>query len=714
MQRIFTIGILSLTLLGGVWGIAVPVTHAVSVDGSSPPTVNSAPAPAASGTASPAGGTQIQTPPPGDGSGIPVNGKPGATEEAYDSIMASIMSLFAWLVGVSAIVLDYAVFYTVVKGGALVGADSNSALSAIGVAWRILRDIGNIVLIFGFLAVGITVILDVNWYGVWTKMIPRLLLAAIFINFSFFISGAVISAGNLFATQFYTQINGGVAAGTKPPSLDGVSKEGISTKIMAQLGLQTLYNVDRNTDIFKNGNMWVVGFMGIILFLVTAFVMFSLAIILIARFVALIFLIIVAPVGFAGFAVPKLEGLASKWWKTLVEQTITAPILLLLLYVALAVITDNSFLRGFGVPPNASWLDVLKVDRGTDIGNFAGVVLSFLIAIGLLLAVTIAAKQLSAFGASTATKWGSKLTFGLTAATAGAGGRYTAGWATTRMASGLRKTRFARSETGRMVLGGLDRAGKSTYDFRNAAVAKSLGGTYLAKEGGVHFGTGIKEGFSESEKKGIKAREEYAKTLEVSQREKIQQNKLKETKADTEKKQKQLIAELDTRHLAEREPLENSIKEQRARVAQLRTKVTAGGAAADKKELETAKKELQTAELGLNNDLRQIEGIKQKQSQIRKEMEGVHKEVIEGMQQRIDAIDRAPKEQYAKNLRTGIKAVLKRNWTAGENIEKSAGKSKNQAALDAIQAAIDSGAKAEGKTSAPKVGDVDAKEDDKH
>ena len=84
-------------------------------------------------------------------------------------------------------------------------------LSAVGVTWRILRDLGNIIIIFGFLAIGITTILNVNWYGGKMKMLPMLLVSAVFLNFSLFITEAVIDTGNLFATQFYTQINGGVS-----------------------------------------------------------------------------------------------------------------------------------------------------------------------------------------------------------------------------------------------------------------------------------------------------------------------------------------------------------------------------------------------------------------------------------------------------------------------------------------------------------------------
>ncbi|MFA6502864.1 MAG: hypothetical protein WCT45_01230 [Candidatus Paceibacterota bacterium] len=386
-------------------------------------------------------------------------------DDKYGFIMTKIMSLFAWLVGVAAITLDNAVYYTVVTMGTYV-----NNLSAVGVAWTVLRDLGNILLIFGFLAIGITTILNVDWYGGGKKMLPKLVLAAVFLNFSLFMTEAVIDVGNLFATQFYTQINGGQAAGVKGFS---TSSEGISNKIMDQLGLQTIYgDAQRKPDLLKGANSWFVGFMGILLFIVTAFVLFSLAFILIARFVILLYLIILAPVGFAGFAIPQLEGAAKSWRDALVEQTLTAPVLLLTLYVALAVITDVNFLTG----PKQDWTGFIN----GDFNGFAGMLLSFLVAMGLLLAVTIFAKKLSAFGASGATKLAGGVTGALSFGAMSLAGRGTAGVA----GYALNAKRIQARAAGGGLLGAAARvsafAGRNlegrTFDVRNVPGAKLLGG----------------------------------------------------------------------------------------------------------------------------------------------------------------------------------------------------------------------------------------------
>jgi hypothetical protein len=426
----------------------------------------------------------------------------GDMNSQMGGIMMYIMMLFAWLVGVAAITLDYATYYTVIIMGTYV-----KNLTAIGVTWRILRDVGNIMLIFGFLAIGITTILDVDWYGGGKKMLVGLILAAVFLNFSLFFTEAVIDVGNLFATQFFTQINGGKVVDANFLKNLNTSNEGISNAIQAQLGLPSIYNIPKaDSSVFKN--QWTIGFMGIILFIITAFVMFSLAFILIARFIYLIFLIILAPVGFAGFAVPQLKGIAKKWQDALVEQTITAPVLFLMLYVALAVITDAKFLAGFGgTSGSQNWLSIGGATA--NVGSFASVLLPFLVAMGLLVAVTITAKKLGAVGADFATKTAGKLTFGATA------------WAATRTLSrgAYHIQRYARQNamfnkidafTGRGMTRSLDKVATASFDIRGISALKNLPG------GGLNAGDPAKDGFVGARKRTIEDHEKAAKAIETA------------------------------------------------------------------------------------------------------------------------------------------------------------------------------------------------------
>lgn len=447
-------------------------------------------------------------------------------DKALAWIMVKIMSLFAWLVGVAALVLNYAVYYTVVTMG-----DYVSKLSAVGLTWSILRDIGNIMLIFGFLAVGISVILNSEWYGGGAKMLPMLLVAAVFINFSLFITGAVIDTSNLFATRFYKQINGGKMPDASSTSIEN---EAISNTIMTKIGINGIYNSAKGEKkVLSTGNTFLIGFMSIILFSVTAFVMFTLAFILIARFVILLFLIIIAPIGFAGLAIPQLKGTAGKWWNTLFEQAITAPVLMLLLYIALRVIIDDNFLK-FGGKTGTDWTGF--TGKETNIADFAGLMLSFIIAMGLLLAVVIISKKLSAFGAGAASKTAGKLTFGAMAFA----GRHTVGRASSHLARKVSDSSWGGSERGRLIAGGLNRVGKGSFDVRGIKAGGGLNSL------GVDAGVAQKGGFKASQDKAIKAREDYANSLSGRKRTKKEGSALVAAwaeKSDAEKKHTEAVAE---------------------------------------------------------------------------------------------------------------------------------------------------------------------------
>ena len=381
--------------------------------------------------------------------------------DPLDWIMQELLKLFGWLLAAASVLLDQAVLYTVVTAGQYI-----QGLSAINVAWTVLRDVGNIILVFGFLAVGISTIFNADFYGGGTKILPKLLIAAVLLNFSLFIASAIVDTGNLFATQFYKAISGPTAVGAQ--GLDQHS--GVTGHIMNTLGLSTLYDLGTGTQIDPS----LVGFLGIVLVLIATLVIGSLAFMLIARFVILILLLITSPIGFVAFAVPKFEGVGRQWLEQLINQTLTAPVMLLLLYVALKVITDPFFLSGAGVGAGdqqgiGTWGAAINAQGTNGIFSFGSLLLTFLVAMGLLLAVLYFAKQLSAFGSGQIIdRTGQALSFPFRAA-----GAFGTGWAGKRLQKFNTNMRSRRA--GRVVGGVLSAATLGTLsDYNVSKAAKGM------------------------------------------------------------------------------------------------------------------------------------------------------------------------------------------------------------------------------------------------
>lgn len=619
----------------------------------------------------------------------------------YNLIMIKIMELFAWLLGVAALTLNYAAYYTVVTMGSYV-----HNLSAVGVTWRILRDIGNIMLIFGFLAVGITTILNVDWYGGGKKMLPMMLVAAVFLNFSLFISEAIIDTGNLFATQFYKQIVGGTLPTQSSSGLLTVtttsgavnlnpSNEGISNAIMSKLGLQTIYGNGRaDPAIFNDGSPWLIGFMGIILFIIAAFVMFSLAFVLIARFVVLIFLIILAPVGFAGLAVPMLAKRAGQWWNKLFEQTITAPILLLMLYIALAVITDQQFLMGSsgGNIANRAWTGLIA---NVNIAGFASILLSFLVAMGLLLVVVIQSKNLSAFGAAGAIKLGGKLSFGATAF----GLRSTAGWASNKIGRGLRNTRIGNRIATVPILGtnltkAFEGIGKSSFDLRGAGALKNIG---------IDAGKAQEGGWNKWEEEKIKARMEYAKGFKGRELWKSEQDTASNAETERDSAQKSVNAtkavleedkkSLDRldKDLERMKRMQEGMSEQDSRYEKLTQDIT-------QKEKEKTTAETRSGERNTAHETAKLALTEAEQKLTA--ASNANKEITSGA---------AAQKKYAQNLtpqwlgKWGNYVINPyRNTQATKKILTEAKKSKTEKDLDSLKKLLEDNTKKEEKAEKPK------------
>ncbi len=313
-----------------------------------------------------------------------------------------ILSLFGWLAGAMGTLMGATLYYTVVRMGTMVGA-----FTSIQVAWGVFRDIGNIALIFGFMAIGIATILDNATYGA-KKALASLLIVAITLNFSLFVAEFIVDTGNLFATQFYAQMYG--SAGM-PQSFD-VSTEPVTNHLMTNLGLTTLYNFQNGeatqaaqAGSAAQGHWFFTFFAGMLLFAITALVFGAIAIMLIARFVILLFLFIVSPIGFLGLAdIPMVKEYGKKWWKALTDQTIFAPVMMLLLLVVVKVGSEPQLFALSGATTDAA-----SVFTSAGAGQVANLLLSFAIIIGLLIASLIIAKSLSSQAAGFATKWSGRV-----------------------------------------------------------------------------------------------------------------------------------------------------------------------------------------------------------------------------------------------------------------------------------------------------------------
>ncbi|MBA3789477.1 hypothetical protein H0X32_03785 [Patescibacteria group bacterium] len=325
------------------------------------------------------------------------------------SIAFFIFQVSATILGFAALVFNWIVTITIFQF-ATYFANSPGFL----LAWGILRDVGNIMLLFGFIFMGISTILDIQSFSA-KKTLPGLIIFAVLLNFSLFASEGVVDVANALASSFFLQAGqsneGGSCAnqiGGSPTSVQTNvagctgTTAGISGTIIQAAGINTVFAA--KTPLDKSSGALVLFLLSIFL-IITAVVLFAGTILLIVRVLVLVFMLVVSPLGFAAMALPPFHKMAMGWWRKLLSEAFVAPVFLLLIFVSIKIMSSIS-VNSTG--ETASFADAVANPGSKDIGIF----LIFFLITGFMIAALIAAKKMGASGAEFAANKASSLVFG--------------------------------------------------------------------------------------------------------------------------------------------------------------------------------------------------------------------------------------------------------------------------------------------------------------
>lgn len=361
----------------------------------------------------------------------------------------------------------------------------------INTMWGIIRDIFNLLFIFGLIFAGFKLILGIDDSGS-KKMIGSIIVAALLINFSLYAAQIVVDFSNIMAYQINELI--------QPPEttvvLGGWSVPNISTSFtqltnLDQLGDESKQMADAaGLGVDTIGAAVVLGLLFTIFYSVLGFVFAAGAFVLFSRFIALIFLMIFSPVMFLGFIFPNFKSYSSQWGKLLISQALVGPAFLFMLYLSLQALSGLTTLEQFTV---------------------TNIILYLLIVTAFIWGSLVVARSMSSWGAFQAYNAGNVLSSklrrvagGATAGMAGRGLRASIGkWSQSIAENDKTKDWAANSRIGRRALNLTTRLGDSSFDVRR------IGG--LGKKYGL--GEGLKGGYATKTKEIIEAEKKYAEKL---------------------------------------------------------------------------------------------------------------------------------------------------------------------------------------------------------
>ena len=248
-------------------------------------------------------------------------------------LLVQIMTFILFLVGSF---FNFVVEQLVVNMGHFV---TSSDAVGIQIAWRIMRDLANLAIIGGLIATAIGTILHLAAINA-QKLLVRLIIAALLVNFSFFFAGAVIDSSNFLATAIYKAT---ISTENCRESCTIVSR--FDRVIRTNNHNIAAYLADKKVGDIKQDSQWmaiVQDLLAIVVIGITIFVFLSAITLLLGRFVALILILITSPIGIAGLAIPQINRYAKEWWEALFSQAFFAPVYFLLVGFSLTILDNSS------------------------------------------------------------------------------------------------------------------------------------------------------------------------------------------------------------------------------------------------------------------------------------------------------------------------------------------------------------------------------------
>jgi hypothetical protein len=301
-----------------------------------------------------------------------------------------VNNVFGFLIGAAGTLLDFAVNNYVIGFGDTWGIGGSGVGGAIDMSWVIVRDVFNITFIFGLVWLGFKMILRSDDSSTRRTLIT-LIMAALLVNFSLFITKFVVDFTNILATE----IAGAFSDSPADPAQ-------VSSAFMQLFGLQTTWQfagsgADGPTNPGDVSYSYIFG--TAIVFMIGAFTFAAGGIMLIIRFAALCIYMVFSPLMFLGWVFPGLQGVSKKYWSGFLGRAFYAPAYLMLIYLAAFVMGSyNSTASGFKNALSGDQFDTVAATIGP-----------FMLTCVFLIASVVVAGKMSADGANTAIKLGNNI-----------------------------------------------------------------------------------------------------------------------------------------------------------------------------------------------------------------------------------------------------------------------------------------------------------------
>jgi len=245
---------------------------------------------------------------------------------AINGLLMIMANIGNWLVQLSAWILS-----------PLLGLRSFITHPLVTAGWPLLLGIANLGFMIALLFIAFATTLRIESMGA-SRMLPKLFIAAILINFSLIIAGLFLDASRIVMAIMVQ-------------SMTQEKLSGVGAAILQQSGLvQAAYQAGGGgtLSLRVDASAWANAFtvlQATILIWVVAAGIVILTVSLLIRYIALILLLIVSPLAYVALAFPNTSGFTKKWWSMFIKYVLFGPaaLFVLILLIKLTGSTNNIF-----------------------------------------------------------------------------------------------------------------------------------------------------------------------------------------------------------------------------------------------------------------------------------------------------------------------------------------------------------------------------------
>lgn len=261
------------------------------------------------------------------------------------------------------------------------------------IGWVIVRDIANLGIVIALLIIAFYTVLNKQSYH-YKTMLPKLVLAAILVNFSKTIAGLLIDFGQVIMMTFVHAFQD-IAAGN----------------LTYGFGLEDMLSVRKIAEgageQINDWNVFGALVLGVIMMSVALGVIVSMVVMLLYRIVMLWILIVFSPIAYVAGLIPGGSKYASQWWENFSKYIVFGPVLAFMFWLSMSVLsqitTDNRLMR---LDLDSQRYFEKAGGAPVDYAYFASQVSSpqrvfdYMVTVALLIACLITAQRAGVMGAS--------------------------------------------------------------------------------------------------------------------------------------------------------------------------------------------------------------------------------------------------------------------------------------------------------------------------